>query len=82
MLVFSVTSWVRISRLWIILIFTEFILMKKTIFEHCFIFGSNIYQYINKMDSGFPLASGPSDWPKGYPHKAHRGKARHKSPLH
>ena len=54
-LIFSVASWVIISRLWImILISSSFILMKKTSPEHyCFIF-SNIYQNIDNFGSGFP----------------------------
>ena len=63
MLIFSVASWVMICRFMEMLIPTKFILTKETSFEHnCFIL-YNIYQNINKMESGFPPTSGPSDWP-------------------
>ena len=71
MLDFSVTPLVIFSRLWIRTPTPNLsILMKKTSSEHyCLIF-SNIYENIDKIESGFlptsgkiPLTSGSSDWP-------------------
>ena len=80
MLISSVASCVILTGLWImILITTQFILMKKTSFEHYYCILSNTYQNNNKMECGFPPTSGqisPSsgycDWLKRDPHNAYR----------
>ena len=70
MLIFSVASLVRMSKLWIILLIPTLVLIsQKTTSEHSGFIISNIYQNIKKMGSGFPstsdqipTTSSSSDW--------------------